>query len=201
METKRQHSVDKYLRPTLSKRAKQGKIIPIQRGPLPPVVFREPNTEKLQPLPEVPGKGKEKVGEEQAAQVLLNLQTPKKKSSAQHDTESDEEMPSVGRSGNQDGGQAGSNPGTLDEGQAGSGPGTRDEGQAGPNPDTLDEGQAGSGPGFRPRHTDRAIRSEAHGCMQQADNEKYNQLDYEAGSMASVTIRQDTSITPPMNLR
>ncbi|GJU22281.1 monodehydroascorbate reductase [Tanacetum coccineum] len=49
------------------------------RGPLPPVVFREPDTGKIQPLPEVEGKGKEKVGEEQAAQVLLNLQTPKKK--------------------------------------------------------------------------------------------------------------------------
>ncbi|GKF43821.1 hypothetical protein Tco_0130373, partial [Tanacetum coccineum] len=111
---------------------------PTQRGPLPPVVFREPNTGKLQPLPEVPGKGKEKVGEEQAAQVLLNLQTPKKKSSAEQyifqsrsqlptvtasreessslyaelglsgsDTESDEGMPSVGRSGTQDEGQAG----------------------------------------------------------------------------------------------
>ncbi|GJX58774.1 monodehydroascorbate reductase [Tanacetum coccineum] len=39
------------------------------RGPLPPVVFREPDTGKIQPLPEVEGKGKEKVGEEQAAQV------------------------------------------------------------------------------------------------------------------------------------
>ncbi|GKF76626.1 hypothetical protein Tco_0229096, partial [Tanacetum coccineum] len=56
---------------------------PTQRGPLPPVVFKEPDTGKFQPLPEVPGKGKEKVGEEQAAQVLLNLQTPKKKSSAE----------------------------------------------------------------------------------------------------------------------
>ncbi|GKF72597.1 hypothetical protein Tco_0208711, partial [Tanacetum coccineum] len=46
---------------------------PTQRGPLPPVVFREIDTGKFQPLPEVPGKGKEKVGEEQAAQVLLNL--------------------------------------------------------------------------------------------------------------------------------
>ncbi|GJZ60237.1 hypothetical protein Tco_0616053 [Tanacetum coccineum] len=121
---------------------------PTQKGPLPPVVFREPDTGKLQPLPEVPGKGKEKVGEEQAAQVLLNLQTPKKKSSAQQyilqrhtpvphesagqetsslyaerglsgsDTESDEEMPSVIRSGAQDEGQAGPDPGTLDEGQA-----------------------------------------------------------------------------------
>ncbi|GKF86835.1 hypothetical protein Tco_0254662, partial [Tanacetum coccineum] len=38
---------------------------PTQRGPLPPVVFRETDTGKLQPLPEVPGKGKEKVCEEQ----------------------------------------------------------------------------------------------------------------------------------------
>ncbi|GJT66210.1 hypothetical protein Tco_1017690 [Tanacetum coccineum] len=30
---------------------------PTQKGPLPPVVFREPDTGKLQPLPEVPGKG------------------------------------------------------------------------------------------------------------------------------------------------
>ncbi|GJU19475.1 hypothetical protein Tco_1152817 [Tanacetum coccineum] len=65
------------------------------------------------------------------------------------DTESDEERPSEGRSGNQDGGQAGLDHGTLDEGQAGSDPGTRDEGQAGSNPGTLDEGQAGSGPGTR----------------------------------------------------
>ncbi|GKA69683.1 hypothetical protein Tco_0775747, partial [Tanacetum coccineum] len=53
------------------------------RGPLPPVVFREPDTGKIQPLPDVEGKGKEKVDEEQAAQVLLNLQTPKKKNPAE----------------------------------------------------------------------------------------------------------------------
>ncbi|GKC29345.1 hypothetical protein Tco_1036639 [Tanacetum coccineum] len=266
----------------------------------------------------VPGKGKEKVGEEQAAQVLLNLQTPKKKSSAQQyilqrhtpvphesadqetsslyaelglsgsDTESDEEMPSVGRSGNQDGGQAGSDHGTLDEGQAGSDLGTRDEGQAGSNPGTLDEGQAGSGPGTRdegqagpnpddtniaeslplptpsvlagpnlelsdveitgpssqpqPEHMDEGFTASAYpdvhknlkltvdeqvipeepvsstGTLSslqhlakdfsfgdqflndkpsEADNEKTT-ADTEAESMASVTIQQDTSITPPM---
>ncbi|GJY20977.1 hypothetical protein Tco_0393543 [Tanacetum coccineum] len=53
---------------------------PTQRGPLPLVVFRETDTGKLQPLLVVPGKGKEKVGEEEAAQVLLHLQTTKKKS-------------------------------------------------------------------------------------------------------------------------
>ncbi|GJZ35476.1 hypothetical protein Tco_0581293, partial [Tanacetum coccineum] len=152
---------------------------PAQRGPLPPVVIRETDAGKFQPLPEVPGKGKEKVGEDQAAQVLLHLQTSKKKSpteqyifqrhapvpheSAGHessslyaecglsgsDTESDEEMPSVIRSGAQDEGQAGLDHGALDEGQAGSDPGTRDEGQAGSNPGTLHEGQAGSDPGTR----------------------------------------------------
>nr|GFD63503.1 hypothetical protein [Tanacetum cinerariifolium] len=43
---------------------------------------REPDQGKYKPLPEVEGKGKEKVGEVQvqAAEVLLNLQTAKKKS-------------------------------------------------------------------------------------------------------------------------
>ncbi|GJV16554.1 hypothetical protein Tco_1361877 [Tanacetum coccineum] len=49
------------------------------RGPLPPVVFRETNTGKFQPLLEVEGK-KEKVRCGQAAQFYSILQTPKKKS-------------------------------------------------------------------------------------------------------------------------
>ncbi|GJT83850.1 hypothetical protein Tco_1058192, partial [Tanacetum coccineum] len=144
-----------------------------QRVHLPLVVFRETDTGKLQPLPEVPGKGKEKVGEEQAAQVLLHLQTPKKKSPAEilqrhtpyHMNQRPRDILSrcerdylaviqslmkkclIGlASGDSDEGQAGSNPGTLDEGQAGSDPGTRDEGQAGSDPGTRDEGQAGTNP-------------------------------------------------------
>ncbi|GJR53068.1 hypothetical protein Tco_1403589 [Tanacetum coccineum] len=88
---------------------------PTQRGPLPPVVFRETDTRKLQPLPEVPGKGKEKVGEEQAAQVLLHLQTPKKKGPAE---QSDEEIPSVLEVGSRRRARR-TDPGKLDEGQAG----------------------------------------------------------------------------------
>ncbi|GJY31396.1 hypothetical protein Tco_0414891 [Tanacetum coccineum] len=53
------------------------------RGPLPPMVFREPEPEKYQPLPEVQGKGKEKVSDEQVARDLLTLQKPKKKSPAE----------------------------------------------------------------------------------------------------------------------
>ncbi|GKA06117.1 hypothetical protein Tco_0685237, partial [Tanacetum coccineum] len=132
------------------------------------MVFRETDTGKFQPLPEVPGKGKEKVGEEQAAQVLLNLQTPNKKSLAEQyifqrrshiptetagrgdstslyvelglygsDTESDEEMPSVVRSGAKDEGQAGPDPGTLDEGQTGPNPDDVAESQPLPTPSVL----------------------------------------------------------------
>nr|GFD58240.1 hypothetical protein [Tanacetum cinerariifolium] len=54
----------------------------VTRGPLPPVVIREPESGKYQPLSEVPGKGKEKVIEDQVAHDLLTLQTPKKKSPA-----------------------------------------------------------------------------------------------------------------------
>nr|GEY45656.1 hypothetical protein [Tanacetum cinerariifolium] len=50
------------------------------RGPLLPVVIREPEFGKYQPLPEVQGKGKEKVTNKQVALDLLTLQTPKKKS-------------------------------------------------------------------------------------------------------------------------
>ncbi|GJU87765.1 hypothetical protein Tco_1295311 [Tanacetum coccineum] len=105
---------------------------PTQRGPLPPVVFRETDTGKLQPLPEVPGKGKEKrhtpvpsepVGHEESSSLYAELGL------SGSDTESNKEMPSVVRSGAQDEGQAGPDPGKLDEGQAG------------PNPDDVAKSQ------------------------------------------------------------
>ncbi|GJV72896.1 retrovirus-related pol polyprotein from transposon TNT 1-94, partial [Tanacetum coccineum] len=68
------------------------------RGPLPPV-----------------GKGKGKVGEEQAAQILLNLQTLKKKNTAKYEIEFDNKASREG--------QARSDPGKQVEGQARSDPG------------------------------------------------------------------------------
>ncbi|GKC36720.1 retrovirus-related pol polyprotein from transposon TNT 1-94 [Tanacetum coccineum] len=50
------------------------------QGPAHPVVIREPDSRRIQPLPDVQGKGKEKVIDEQVALDLLTLQTPKKKS-------------------------------------------------------------------------------------------------------------------------
>ncbi|GKA23899.1 E-beta-farnesene synthase, partial [Tanacetum coccineum] len=85
-----------------------------RQGPLPPVVIREPESGKFQPLPEVQGKGKEKVINEQVALDLLTLQTPKKKSPADQltdsETDSDEEVPVI-VARVQDEGQAGPNPG------------------------------------------------------------------------------------------
>ncbi|GJU50469.1 retrovirus-related pol polyprotein from transposon TNT 1-94 [Tanacetum coccineum] len=52
------------------------------QGPARPVVIREPKSGRIQPLPEVQGKGKEKVVEEQAAHDLLTLQTLTKKNLA-----------------------------------------------------------------------------------------------------------------------
>ncbi|GKF74632.1 copia protein, partial [Tanacetum coccineum] len=52
------------------------------QGPTRTMVIWEPDSGRFQPLPEVQGKGKEKVIEEQAARDLLTLQTPKKKSPA-----------------------------------------------------------------------------------------------------------------------
>ncbi|GJW78924.1 hypothetical protein Tco_0140606 [Tanacetum coccineum] len=153
---------------------------PTQRGPLRPVVFRETDTGKLQPLPEVPGKGKEKVGEEQAAQVLLNLQAPKKKSPAEQyifqrrshvptDTSGREDSTSLYAKLGLSGSDTDSDEATpqvirskaQDEGQAGPDPGKLDEGQAGPNPDDVAESQPLPTPsvldGPNPEHSDVEI--------------------------------------------
>ncbi|GKE78311.1 hypothetical protein Tco_1544431 [Tanacetum coccineum] len=119
---------------------------------------RETDTGKLQPLSEVPGKGKEKVGEEQAAQVLLHLQTPKEKSPADQyifqrrtpvpsepavHEESSSLYAELGLS-DSDTESDEEMPSLVrsvaqDEGQAGPDPSKLDEGQAGPNPDDVAE--------------------------------------------------------------
>nr|GEZ94846.1 E-beta-farnesene synthase [Tanacetum cinerariifolium] len=139
-------------------------------GPLPPVVIREPESGKYQPLPEVPGKGKAKVTEEQFAHDLLSLQKYKKTSpvdqyifqrrvskrtgSSGHDespyallgqSDSEEDLEKVvlgADEGGQDEGQARPNPGAQAEDQTGSNADAQDKGQAGSNPDETSEGQA-----------------------------------------------------------
>ncbi|GKB19922.1 hypothetical protein Tco_0853845 [Tanacetum coccineum] len=161
-EKKRKPVSESSEAPPLAKRAKAGKVVKkrtvksskqlvdefIDEGVPAAKPRLEDTTQRMAILKRCQENGKEKVGGTMPAQVLLNLQTPKKKSSAQQyilqrhtpvphesadqetsslyaelglsgsDTESDEEMPSVGRSGNQDGGQDESDPGTRDEGHS-----------------------------------------------------------------------------------
>ncbi|GKE67590.1 hypothetical protein Tco_1521751, partial [Tanacetum coccineum] len=125
-----------------AKRAKAGKVAKKQtlkrsqylkdahgahRGPLPHVVFRETDTGKFQPLPEVEGKGKEKVAPTEPSGHDESLSLYVKLGLTESDTKSDEEMPPIVKSGDQD------------EGQARPDPGIQDKGQAKPNPNDVAE--------------------------------------------------------------
>nr|GEZ36893.1 hypothetical protein [Tanacetum cinerariifolium] len=117
-------------------------VYALPRALLPPVVIREPEFRKYQPLPEVQGKGKAKVTEEKVAHDLLSLQKHKKTSLANQyifqrhvseptgssgydeslynllrQSDSEEESEKVMLGANKEG-QAGSNPDEMSEGQA-----------------------------------------------------------------------------------
>nr|GEV26646.1 integrase, catalytic region, zinc finger, CCHC-type, peptidase aspartic, catalytic [Tanacetum cinerariifolium] len=113
----------------LEKSMKDAYALP--RGTLPPVVIREPESGKYQPLPEVPGKGKAKVTEEQAGPDL--------------DAQVKDQMGSDAGAQAED--QTGSDVGAQAEGQARSNPDKTSEGQARSNPDEIFEGQARPDPG------------------------------------------------------
>nr|GEW20966.1 hypothetical protein [Tanacetum cinerariifolium] len=125
---------------------------------------REPDSGRIQPLPEVQGKGKEKVAEEQAAHDLLTFLTPKNKShveqfifqrrtpmptkASRHAESPSLDAESALTDSETESNNAGPtiNTGAQDEGQAGPNPGNQDKGQTEPNPGEQDEGQARSNP-------------------------------------------------------
>nr|GEX97525.1 integrase, catalytic region, zinc finger, CCHC-type, peptidase aspartic, catalytic [Tanacetum cinerariifolium] len=119
------------------------------RGPFPPVVIREPDFRKFQPLPEVQGKGKEKRRTPASTEPSGHAESPSiyaELGLTDSDSESDEEVPHMVKVGDQDEVQPGPNPGVLTEGQAGSNPGDDAEPQpqsslivhAGPNLEHMD---------------------------------------------------------------
>nr|GEW69418.1 hypothetical protein [Tanacetum cinerariifolium] len=144
---------DTDLQKALEENMKTAYALP--RGSLPPVAIREPESGKYQPFPEVPGKGKAKVTEEQVAHDLLSLQNPKRKSpvdqyifqrgvskptgsSGQDESpydvlgqsDSEEELEKVvfrADEGGQSKGQARPDPRAQAEGQTGSDAGAQDE--------------------------------------------------------------------------
>ncbi|GKB46905.1 retrovirus-related pol polyprotein from transposon TNT 1-94 [Tanacetum coccineum] len=129
------------------------------QGPTRPVVIRETDSGRIQPLPDVQGKGKEKVVDEQDSHDLLTLHTLKQKSPADQfifqrrtpmSTESfrhaespslDAELALTNSEMESDEEAPKIHAGDQDEGQAGPNPGEQDEGQAGPNPVEQDKGQ------------------------------------------------------------
>nr|GFA01645.1 hypothetical protein [Tanacetum cinerariifolium] len=116
----------------------------LPKGPLPPVVIREPVSGKYQPLPEVPGKGKAKVTEERDSKPTESSFYDESPYDVLGQSDSEEESEKTGSDvGAQAVGQAGSNPDETSKGQAGSNPDETSKGQAGSNPDETSEGQAG----------------------------------------------------------
>ncbi|GKD58097.1 hypothetical protein Tco_1295606, partial [Tanacetum coccineum] len=70
----------KTSKPTPLKKIRKGKSLESLQAPIGRVVVRETNPGFIRKLPEVEGKGKGIVSDEQAAQSLLDLQKPKKQS-------------------------------------------------------------------------------------------------------------------------
>ncbi|GKD38447.1 retrovirus-related pol polyprotein from transposon TNT 1-94, partial [Tanacetum coccineum] len=180
-----------------------------RQGPLPPVVIREPESGKFQPLPEVQGKSKEKVSDEHVALDLLTLQTPKKKSPADYETDSDEEVPGIVAR-------------VQAEGQAGPNPGEHDEGQARPNlgdaaasqpPSShvnlklptegevrLEEPTSSAGTLSSLQHLDKELSFANQFLVEksQEDKPEKTNTELEVQSMVIIPIHQDTSSVPLM---
>ncbi|GJZ82036.1 retrovirus-related pol polyprotein from transposon TNT 1-94 [Tanacetum coccineum] len=162
------------------------------QGPARPVVIREPDSGRLQPLPEVQGKGKEKFVEEQAVHDLLTLQTLKKKSPA-----------------DQDEGQAGSNPGDAVESQ----PQSSHVVPAGPNLEHMDLEATDASTQQKSEQMDEEFTTTAYPNVQenlklstkdqffmekpQEEEPGKTNTEAEVQSMVSVLIHQDTSSVPP----
>nr|GEU80663.1 reverse transcriptase domain-containing protein [Tanacetum cinerariifolium] len=128
-------------------------VYALPRGTLPPVFIKEPESEKYQPLPEVPEKGKAKVTEEQVAHDLLKKvvlgaeEGGQDEGQAEPDPDAQDEDQTGSFAGVQAEDHTGSDAGAQAEGQAGSNPDETSEGQARSNPNETSEGQARPDPG------------------------------------------------------
>nr|GEW83511.1 retrovirus-related Pol polyprotein from transposon TNT 1-94 [Tanacetum cinerariifolium] len=112
-------NLQRALELSLKEQAKQ------TQGPARPVVIREPDSWRIQPLPDVQGNGKKKRHTPIPTKASGHAEYPSldaKLALTDSETESDNIVPKI-NTGDQNEGQAGPNPGVQDEGQAGSNPG------------------------------------------------------------------------------
>nr|GEU32170.1 hypothetical protein [Tanacetum cinerariifolium] len=111
--------------------------VPVKEpGPAHPVVIREPDFGRIQPLSDVQEKGKEKRRTPMPTEASRHAESPSldvELALTDSETESNNVVPKI-NTGDQNEGRAGPNPGNHDEGQAGPNHGVQDEGQAGLNP-------------------------------------------------------------------
>ncbi|GJZ56371.1 retrovirus-related pol polyprotein from transposon TNT 1-94 [Tanacetum coccineum] len=178
------------------------------QGPACPVVIREPDSGRIQPLPEVQGKGKEKVAEEQVAHDLLTLQTPKPKNPTDQfifqrrtpmPTESSEHADSPSLYAEL--GLTDIETESEEEVHVIKA-GDQDEGQAGPNPDQviLKEPASSTGTLSSLQNLNKDLSFTDQFFVEKPQEEKLGKTnaEVEVQSMVSVPIHQDTSPVPPM---
>ncbi|GJY00888.1 integrase, catalytic region, zinc finger, CCHC-type containing protein [Tanacetum coccineum] len=197
-----------------------------RQGPLPPVVIREPESGKFQPLPKVQGKD----------QFIFQRRTSTPTESSSHDessslyaelgltdseTDSDEEVPGIVARVQAEG-QAGPNSREHDEGQAGPNHGDAATSQppsshvvhAGPNLEHMDIEASDTSIQSNPEQMDEEFTTTAYLNVQenlklptegkflvkksQEDEPEKTNTESEVQSMVTVPIHQDTSSVPLM---
>ncbi|GKC64794.1 retrovirus-related pol polyprotein from transposon TNT 1-94 [Tanacetum coccineum] len=167
-------------------------------GPAHPMVIREPESGRIQPLPDVQGKGKEKRRTPTTTEPFGHTESPSlyaKLGLTDSETESDEEVSPEINAGTQDEGQAGPNPG-----QAGSNPGDAAESQpqsshvvhAGPNLEHMDFEVTNASTQQNPEQMDEEFTTTAYPSVQEnlklptEDQVRLEELASSVGTMSSL---------------
>ncbi|GJU29811.1 retrovirus-related pol polyprotein from transposon TNT 1-94 [Tanacetum coccineum] len=181
---------------------------PTHRGPLPPVVFRETDSGKLQPLLEVQGKGKEKrhtLATTEPSGLVESSSLYAKLGLTDSGTESDEEVSPKMDAQGQEEGQGGTNPGDAGVSQTPSSHVVH----AGLNLDHMDSGIAEASSQPNTEQIDDEFTAIAYLKVQenlkllteeksQEDEPEKTNIEAEVQSMVTIPIHQDTSFVPLM---
>ncbi|GJS99531.1 E-beta-farnesene synthase [Tanacetum coccineum] len=183
-----------------------------RQGPLPPVVIREPESGKFQPLPEVQGKVKRKrtpvptepSGHEESSSLYAELGL------TDSESESDDEVSPKINLEAQDEGHAGPNPGKQDEGQAGPNPGDVAASQPPSSHENLklltegevrlEEPASSAGTLSSLQNLDKELSFTDQFLVEksQEDEPEKTSIEAEVQSIVTVPIHQDTSSVPLM---
>ncbi|GJR10563.1 hypothetical protein Tco_0793215 [Tanacetum coccineum] len=185
------------------------------QGPARPVVFREPDSGRFQPLLEAHSYATEPSRIDDSPSLDADL------APTNSEMEFDKEVSGI-NAGDQDEGQAGPNPGVQDEGQAGSNPGDAAESQpqsshvvhARPNLEHMDLKAIDASTQQNTKQIDEEFTITAYPNVQenlklptkdqfleekpQEDEPEKTNTESEVQSMVTVPIHQDTFSVPPM---